>query len=152
MVKLERQRYILFKIIKDANIFCEKQDFLNLIWRSIWRYFGMKEANKMLGKLMAVARHKNLTLILIAQNSAMLDVNVLRLTDILLLKEPSLLQTEFERKAMQKKYEKIKPFFKDKVNRESYFYVHGDEFQGFLGYELPDFWNESISKAFKNFR
>jgi len=46
LVKLERQRYILFRIIKDANIFFEKQDFLNLIWRSIWRYFGMKEANK----------------------------------------------------------------------------------------------------------
>ena len=46
MVKLERQRYILFKIIKETNLFCEKQDFLNLIWRSIWRYFGMKEANK----------------------------------------------------------------------------------------------------------
>ena len=46
MVKLERQRYILFKIIGDNNIFCEKKDILNLIWRSIWRYFGMKEANK----------------------------------------------------------------------------------------------------------
>ena len=46
MVKLERQRYILFKIIKDVNLFCEKKDFLNLIWRYLCIYFGMKEANK----------------------------------------------------------------------------------------------------------
>ncbi len=46
MVKKERQRYILFKIYVEGAIKLEKQDFLRTIWRSIWRYFGMKEANK----------------------------------------------------------------------------------------------------------
>jgi ribonuclease P/MRP protein subunit POP5 len=46
MVKLERQRYILFKIIKEENVQFEKNDILKSIWKSIWRYFGMKEANK----------------------------------------------------------------------------------------------------------
>jgi len=113
---------------------------------------SMKDANKMLGKLMAIARHKNLSLILIAQSSAMLDINVLRLADILLLKEPSLLQTEFERRALQKIYEKIKPLFRKKEQRERFFYVWSDEFQGLLSYELPKFWNSSISKAFRNFK
>ncbi len=112
---------------------------------------SMKEANKALGKIMAIARHKNLSLVLIAQSSAMLDVNVLRLADVLLLKEPSLLQTEFERKALQKIYSKIKPLFKQE-QREKLFYVWSDEFQGMLSYELPEFWNSSISKAFRNFR
>ncbi len=113
---------------------------------------SMKNANKRLGKLMAIARHKNLSLILIAQSSAMLDINVLRLADLLLLKEPSLLQTEFERKALQKIYGKIKPLFKKKEQREKLFYVWGDEFQGLLSYNLPEFWNTSISKAFRTFR
>ncbi|UZE93687.1 MAG: hypothetical protein IB618_02880 [Candidatus Pacearchaeota archaeon] len=113
---------------------------------------SMKDANKMLGKLMAIARHKDLTLFLIAQSSAMLDVNVLRLADILLLKEPSLLQAEFERRALQKMYEKIRPLFKKQEEGEKFFYVWSDEFQGMLSYELPKFWNESISKAFKNFK
>lgn len=113
---------------------------------------SMKEANKALGKLMAIARHKNLSLVLIAQNSAMLDVNILRLADILLLKEPSLLQTEFERKALQKIYEKIKPLFHKQKYREKFFYVWSDEFQGLLSYELPNFWNDSISKSFSNFK
>lgn len=113
---------------------------------------SMKEANKNLGKFMAIARHKNLSLVLIAQSSAMLDVNVLRLADVLFLKEPSLLQTEFERRTLQKMYEKIKPLFKKQEQKEKYFYVWSDEFQGLLSYELPEFWNESISKAFKNFK
>jgi archaellum biogenesis ATPase FlaH len=113
---------------------------------------SMKNANKMLGKLMAIARHKNLSLILIAQNSAMLDVNILRLSDILLLKEPSLLQTEFERKALQKLYSKIKPLFKEQDRRERCFYVWSDEFQGLLAHDLPVFWNSSISKAFSTFK
>jgi ribonuclease P/MRP protein subunit POP5 len=46
LVKIEKQRYVLFKIIKETDTFFDKQDILRLIWRSIWRYFGIKEANK----------------------------------------------------------------------------------------------------------
>jgi len=46
LIKIERQRYILFKIIKENNTIFNKQDLIQLIWRSIWRYFGIKEANK----------------------------------------------------------------------------------------------------------
>jgi hypothetical protein len=109
----------------------------------------------MLGKLMAIARHKNLNLILITQSTAMIDVNVLRLADILLLKQPSLLQSEFERKALQKIYKKVHPLFKKiekQEKKEKYFYVWGDDFQGMLKYNLPEFWNQSISKSFQEFK
>jgi len=42
----ERQRYILFKIITEENFKFSKEDLIKSIWSSIWRYFGMKEANK----------------------------------------------------------------------------------------------------------
>ncbi|MEM4215022.1 MAG: hypothetical protein QW484_01520 [Candidatus Pacearchaeota archaeon] len=113
---------------------------------------SMKDSNKFLSKLMAIARHKNLSLVLIAQNSAMIDLNVLRLADILLLKEPSLLQAEFERKPLQKIYNKIGNSFKILKEREKFFYVWSDEFIGLLSYNLPQFWNESISKSFSNFK
>lgn len=112
---------------------------------------SMKESNKMLGKLMAVARHKNLSLFLISQNTSMIDLNVLRLTDVLLLKEPSLLQTEFERPALKKRYAKITPLFKKQKEKAKCFYVWSDDFEGMLSYDLPGFWNNSISKSFKNF-
>lgn len=112
---------------------------------------SMKNINKELGKIMAVARHKNLTLILITQNSAMIDLNVLRLADLLLLKEPSLLQSKFERKALKDIYEVVSPKFKDLENKKAHFYVWGDDFQGMLRYSLPMFWNDKISKSFRNF-
>lgn len=110
---------------------------------------SMKSANKELGKLMAIARHKNLSLILIAQNSAMIDLNVLRLADTIILKEPSLLQAKFERKAIKEMYEKVSDYFKSIDDRKSHFYVMDDEFEGILKYSLPEFWSEDISKSFR---
>ena len=46
MVKLERQRYILFQIFKEEDFQINQQEILKSIWQSIWRYFGMREANK----------------------------------------------------------------------------------------------------------
>ncbi|HEC40822.1 hypothetical protein LCGC14_0480630 [marine sediment metagenome] len=46
MVTKERQRYIIFKIIRDSDLLLDQNLILNAIWQSIWRYFGMKEANK----------------------------------------------------------------------------------------------------------
>lgn len=111
---------------------------------------SMKSANKELGKVMAIARHKNLTLILITQNSGMIDLNVLRLADTLLLKEPSLLQSKFERKAIKDIYDAVDPKFHDLDMKKAYFYVWDDDFQGMLKYSLPEFWNDKISKSFKN--
>lgn len=114
---------------------------------------SMKSVNKTLSKIMSVARHKNLTLILITQSSAMVDLNVLRLVDILLFKEPSLLQARFERKSLQDLFEKVDSIFKDiDDEKEAHFYVFSDEYEGLVQYDLPYFWNESISRAFKEFK
>lgn len=111
---------------------------------------SMKNPNKALSKLMAIARHKNLTLLLITQNSGLIDVNVLRLADTILLKEPSLLQSKFERKAIKEMYEKVEPFFKDKQNKKAYVYVWDDDFEGMLKSGLPSFWTDDISNSFRN--
>jgi archaellum biogenesis ATPase FlaH len=112
---------------------------------------SMKETNKFLGRIMSIARHKNITLLLVTQNSAMIDLNVLRLADTILLKEPSLLQSSFERKALRDIYNKIIPMFKKIEEKQEYFYVWDDEFEGFVNYELPYFWSEKIGKSFRNF-
>lgn len=114
---------------------------------------SMKKSNKLLGGLMLIARHKNLSLILVTQNSAMLDLNVIRLSDTLLFKEPSLLQARFERKSILDLFKKAEGYFKKipAEDRKKYFYVVDDEFEGMLSYSLPEFWNERISKTFSNF-
>lgn len=45
MVREERNRYILFRIISEYSEFSE-QELLTAIWKSIWNLFGLKEANK----------------------------------------------------------------------------------------------------------
>ena len=113
---------------------------------------AMTSVNKMLTKLMAIARHKNLSMALITQSSALIEINVLRLADVLLLKEPSLLQARFERKALQDIFAVVDKTFKEIDDRVSHFYVYSDEFEGLVRYSLPYFWNDSISRAFRKFR
>ncbi|MBS3172425.1 hypothetical protein J4438_02510 [Candidatus Woesearchaeota archaeon] len=109
---------------------------------------SMKKANKELSSLLSIARHKNLSLIFITQSSAMLDVNVLRLADILLFKEPSLLQSKFERKGLQDMFNKVGKSFDKLEGKKEYFYIISDDFEGLVKTSLPSFWNESISKSF----
>jgi hypothetical protein len=112
---------------------------------------SMKEANRVLSKIMTLARHKNLSLLIISQNSAMIDLNVVRLSDTLLFKEPSLLQARFERRALKDMFDKVTPFFKKLEDPNSHFYVWDDDFEGMISYDLPGFWTESISTSFRDF-
>jgi hypothetical protein len=111
---------------------------------------SMKDANKTVGRIMAIARHKNLTLIFVSQNSAMIDVNVLRLVDTILLKEPSLLQAKFERKALREIYEDVHDSFEHVENKMAHVFIYDDDYQGMISYALPTFWKEDISVSFKN--
>ncbi len=114
---------------------------------------SMKKSNKILGELMSIARHKNLSLIIITQNSAMIDLNVLRLSDTIVFKEPSLLQARFERKAIVDLFKRAEAQFKkiDSKERKKHFYVLDDEFEGMLISGLPVFWSDKISKSFEGF-
>lgn len=109
---------------------------------------SMSKKNKELGELMAIARHKNLSLILVTQNTGMLDKNVLNLTDAILLKKGSLLQSKMERAAIRKMYETAEESF-SKVSKEkqiSNFYIFDSDFEGLVSASLPSFWTEKISK------
>ena len=109
---------------------------------------SMSKKNKELGKLLAIARHKDLTLILITQNTGMLDKNVLNLTDTILLKQGSLLQTEMERSFMKKLYRRVDPHFASLSGneRKAHTYVVDAEFEGLISTPLPGFWSTRISK------
>ncbi|MDO8459892.1 MAG: ATP-binding protein [Nanoarchaeota archaeon] len=108
---------------------------------------SMRDTNKELSRLMAIARHKNLTLVFITQNTGMIDKNVLKLADSLMIKEGSLLQLEMERPEMKKFYMKAKEFIdKGEDNKMKYFYLIDSDFEGLLSYSLPSFWTTQLSK------
>ena len=49
MIKKEKQRYILFRIITEPDnklIILSKRGFIDILWNVIWNYFGMNTANK----------------------------------------------------------------------------------------------------------
>jgi len=110
---------------------------------------SMKKANKDLGKFMAIARHKDLTLLLITQNTGMIDKNVLNLTDTVILKQGSLLQEKMERNVMKDLYKDANQALGRVAagERKKYAYVADDEFTGLVKTTLPSFWSTKVSKS-----
>lgn len=109
---------------------------------------AMSKKNKELGKLLAIARHKDLTLLLITQNTGMIDKNVLNLTDTILLKEGSLLQEKMERSVMKEIYNNANKALSEipAEERQSHVYVFDNDYEGVAKIGLPSFWNTSVSK------
>lgn len=109
---------------------------------------SMSKSSKLLSQLLFISRHKDLSIIFISQNSANLEVNAIRQADYLLLKKPSLLQSDFERGKTGKIYAQAAGDFKELGADPGLTYVYSDVFRGFVSNFLPSFWSESASKAF----
>lgn len=110
---------------------------------------SMSSANKLLSQLMLIARHKNISILFISQNSSNLEINILRQADFLCLRTSSLLQRDFERKIVQKIYDETKDSFKKFSSDKGLTYIYSEIFRGFVSNSLPSFWKEGLSKGFK---
>jgi len=110
---------------------------------------SMSSINKLFSRLLLIARHKNLSLILISQNSSNIDVNGIRQADYLILKPSSLLQRDFERKKIREIYEEVDDYFLEFKEDKGLAYIYSDEFTGFISNSLPSFWCERVSKAYR---
>ncbi|MBI5046463.1 hypothetical protein HZC07_01905 [Candidatus Micrarchaeota archaeon] len=111
---------------------------------------SMTNANKILSEFLLIARHKDLSILFISQNSANLEVNAIRQADYLLLRRSSLLQKDFERKKIKEVYTQAEAFDQFAAPSNRLTYVYSDEFCGYVKNELPTFWSEKTSKAFRN--
>jgi hypothetical protein len=109
---------------------------------------SMKKSNVGLGKLLAIARHKDLSLLFITQNTGMIDKNVLNLTDVIIAKEGSLLQKKMERPVVRDFVTKADASIKSvgREDRIKHCYIFSDEFEGLVEISLPSFWSTKISK------
>ncbi len=108
---------------------------------------SQSSGNKLLSSLLFVARHKDVSVLFISQNSANLEINSIRQADYLLMRKPSLLQKEFERKKIGQIYDEID--FSGLPDGGKYStYVYSDEFRGFVANGLPGFWSDKASKSF----
>jgi len=113
---------------------------------------AMSNANKLLSSLILVARHKDISVLFISQNSSNLEINAIRQADYLLLRKPSLLQMDFERKKISDIYKKIAPDFEKLPQKGKHAtFVYSDEFEGFAANQLPSFWSQKASKSFSGY-
>lgn len=110
---------------------------------------AMTKPNKLLSQLILIARHKNLNILFISQNSSNLDVNILRQADHLILKPTSLLQKDFERKKIRDVYQEVKEDFDKYEENKGATYIYSEVFRGFIANPLPSFWSTNISKSFR---
>lgn len=110
---------------------------------------SMRKANIELGKLLAVARHSDVTVLLITQNTGMIDRNALNLADVLFVKEGSLLQSHMERTVVKQLVSKADVAIKQQPPeaRTQYVYVFSDDFEGLCKASLPSFWSQRLSKS-----
>jgi hypothetical protein len=109
---------------------------------------GFSDANQLLSKLLLIARHKDLSIMFISQNSSNLEINAIRQADYLVLKPSSLLQLDFERKKIKEIYTEVSEDFSKFKNTKGITYVYSDTFKGFVTNPLPTFWTQRISKSF----
>lgn len=109
---------------------------------------SMSDANTLLSQILLIARHKDLSVIFITQNSSNIEVNAIRQADYLLLKPSSLLQIDFERKKIQDIYKKAKNEFEDLQEDKGLTFVYASNYHGFISNSLPSFWSEKVSKGY----
>ncbi len=126
-----------FVLIDEGGIFFSSRD-------------SMKEANKIVSKIILLARHKNLSILFITQNSSNIEINTIRQSDYLMLKPSSLLQLDFERKKIKDIYLEVQKEFEKYKTEQGLFYLYSDEFKGFVSNDLPSFWSKRISKTLEN--
>ncbi len=111
---------------------------------------AMSAPNKLLSELLLIARHKDLSILFITQNSSNLEVNTIRQADYLILKPSSLLQRDFERNKIRDIYDEASEDFERYKDDKGLAYIYGHNFKGFISNPLPSFWNEKVSKAFSS--
>ena len=99
-----------------------------------------------LANMLKIARHRDLSVIFIAQNGANLTRDVRRLIDTYLLREPSFTQLYDEIPIIKRMYQNILTHFStEEAKKKGFFIMETGEMAYF---DVPAFWTEKLSKAY----
>jgi hypothetical protein len=111
-------------------------------------------SNQGLTRIVDLARQKDLSLVFVTLNTAMIDANILRAIDTLVIKEPSLLQEYMERPWFKKFLTKASLHFDrlpEGFDHRAWAYIFDSAIEGMVKVDLPSFWNDEISKMWKDY-
>ncbi len=131
------------------------QDTVNLIDESYNLFHSRassSERARILSTLINLSRQRKQTLIFVTQEARQIDRNIVSSANIIIFKNPGILQLEFERKELRRLSEEAKNMFAAINNRYknkwAYVYAPGSDFIGMLQNSTPSFWTPSLSRAY----
>jgi len=111
-----------------------------------------KEANMLLGKLLAIARHKDLSIIFITQHTGLIDINILRLRDIILWKKMNSYSIgERTEKRTDEFWGKVRTKMSPRAREETLFEYPAERRFINFSHSTSDFWNENMSTMFRDY-
>lgn len=106
--------------------------------------------NRLMRRILMIARQKQISLAFATQSSIDVDWSVIRQSDSVIFKEPSLQQTDSERSDIKPKVRKAAMAFKEipREERLRFAYVFDHSFEGIIESNLPSFWTEDLSHIY----
>jgi len=114
---------------------------------------SMSQTSKKLSKMMITARHRDQTLIFTTVTAASIDLNIIRLLDVIYYCKPSKFTEMFEREKLKWVAEKARKAFETIIgDYRSYAYVWSEEWEGMLSWPSPSYWSQELSKYLGDFQ
>lgn len=109
------------------------------------------QESKEMSKLINLSRQKEQTIVFVSQESRSIDKNIASSANVIIFKEPGILQAEFERPELNRLAKKASEAFASiNGNKQSYSYVHSPDANssGLIKNELPSFWKPELGRMF----
>ena len=114
---------------------------------------SMTAQAKALSEMLNLSRQRNQTLIFVSQESRQIDRNILDSADVIVFKEPGILQPSFDRPELRDIAKEAKLAFtavKGDKRSWDYIYAPSADYIGIIENHVPSFWNQKLSRAFSH--
>jgi hypothetical protein len=109
------------------------------------------QESKEMAKIINLSRQKGQTIIFVTQESRSIDKNIASSANVIIFKEPGILQSEFERPELNHLAKKaVAAFAPINGNKQqwSYLYAPDTNYSGLINNELPSFWKPELGRMF----
>jgi energy-coupling factor transporter ATP-binding protein EcfA2 len=109
------------------------------------------QESKEMAKIINLSRQKGQTIIFVSQESRSIDKNIASSANVIIFKEPGILQSEFERPELNHLAKKaVEAFAPINGNKQqwSYLYAPDTNYSGLIKNELPSFWKPELGRMF----
>ncbi len=130
------------------------QDSIALIDEAYLNYHSresLKTQSKEMSRIVNLSRQRNQTLIFVTQEARQIDKNIASQANVVIFKEPAILQSKFERPELNDIVARAKLAFSDlSGDKREWAYVYSPDvdFIELMESALPTFWSTELSHAF----